>query len=546
MTTTNGPAPSHGFRRRLTLALAMLGAIAAIQGAFAVWAVREAERHVLRGRVAADIKLGFIELRSDKHQLRNWLAQRQFGADADDRQRDVLLDHMRLTLSRLKELAAQAVLLDDSPTARQRQAQRRDALLVLDASLGQMARGLASLNPPPAGFDTTAAWRIANDLFDRMEGRDLRVLLSDSMTREENALTEKRANTDRALQRLQALWIGTTAALVGTALLLAFGFSRALRRPLARLTEGAVALRSGNLTHRIVLRGNDEFVAVANSMNAMAAELADHRAREAQVRLDLEKQVAARTVELSTALTSLWDAETRRRRLFADISHELRTPTTAIRGEAQITLRGGEKSTDEYCASLRRIEETSRQLSRAIDDLLSMARSDIDALSMHHQPVDLAVVLNEVRANGDAIGRAAGVTIECETWPAGLTMLGDADRLRQLLLAIVDNAIRYSRPGQSVRLWARRIDHDIRCVEVHVADQGIGIEPDELSQVFNRGHRAANAVRHRSDGSGFGLPIAIALARGHGGDISISSELETGTTVIVRLPLTKDQIETSA
>jgi signal transduction histidine kinase len=299
------------------------------------------------------------------------------------------------------------------------------------------------------------------------------------------------------------------------------------------------------LAHRIALSGNDEFVAVANSMNAMATELADHRAREVQVRLDLEKQVAARTVELSTALTSLRDAEIRRRRLFADVSHELRTPTTAIRGEAQVTLRGGEKSPEEYCASLRRIEDTSRQLGRAIDDLLSMARSDIDALSLQHEPVDLALVLDEVRANGDAIGRAAGVTIECEPWPAHLSMLGDANRLRQLLLAILDNAIHYSHPGQTVRLWARRNDHGPSSVEVHIADQGIGIEPEELSLVFNRGHRAANAVRHRSDGSGFGLPIANVLARGHGGEISISSEVEKGTTVIVKLPLTKDQVETA-
>lgn len=541
MKTTSGPAPSHGFRRRLTLALATLSAIAALQGVFAVWAVREAERHVLRGRVAADIKLGFVELRSDKHQLRNWLAQRQLGDLADGRQRDALLEHMRLKLSQLKALAAQAILLDDSPAARQRQAKRGDALLILDASIGQMARGLTSLNPPPAGIDTTAAWRIANDLFDRLEGRDLRVLLSDSMTREETALVEKRTNTNRALQRLQALWVGTTAALVGTALLLAFGFGRALRRPLARLSEGALALRSGNLDHRIALSGTDEFAAVANSMNAMATELADHRSRETQLRLDLEKQVAARTAELTSALSSLWDAESRRRRLFADISHELRTPTTAIRGEAQVTLRGGEKSPEEYCSSLRRIEEASRQLGRAIDDLLSMARSDIDVLSLHHEPVDLALVLDEVRASASAIGRAAGVTIECEPWPARLTMLGDADRLRQLVLAIVDNAIHYSRPGQSVRLRARRIDLGSPCVEVHVADQGIGIEPAELSQVFNRGHRAANAVRHRSDGSGFGLPIANALAQGHGGAISISSEIEKGTTVIVTLPLTKDE-----
>ena len=135
---------SNVFRRRVTLALAVLAAVAVIQGAFALWAVGLAERHVLRGRVAADIKQGFTELRSDKQQLRNWLAQRQFGADAKDSQRDALLERMRGILDQLNDLAAQAISLDDNPAARQRQAQRRDALLVLGSSLAQLGRGLAS------------------------------------------------------------------------------------------------------------------------------------------------------------------------------------------------------------------------------------------------------------------------------------------------------------------------------------------------------------------------------------------------------------------
>lgn len=543
MTEARVSTSASGFRRRLTVALAALGVIAALQGAFAIWALNEVERHVLRGRVAADIKLGFIELRSDKQQLRNWLAQRQFGAGADEQQRDALLDRMRLTLARLKDLAVQAVSLDDNPTARQRQAQRREALLILEASLSQMARGLASLNAPPAGFDTTAAWRIANSLFDRMEGRDLLVLLSSSMEREEAALREKRANTDASLRRLHYVWTGTTIALVGFALVLAIGFWRALSRPFASLMQGVQAIRAGNLGHRVALGGNNEFVAIATSMNAMAAELSERRAKEALIRQDLEKQVASRTAELSAALTSLWDAETRRRQLFADISHELRTPTTAIRGEAQVTLRGAAKSTEEYRGSLQRIEETSRQLGRAIEDLLSMARSDIDVLSLHHAPVELAEILDEVSASGHAIGRAAGVAIACEPWPAPLPILGDRDRLRQMFLAIIDNAIRYSQPGQTVHVSAQRMEGGAQCVEVRIADQGIGIDEGDLPHVFDRGHRAANAIRHRSDGSGFGLPIARTLARSHGGEIFIASVIGTGTTVTVRLPLKSELFE---
>jgi signal transduction histidine kinase len=535
---TSGPAarPSNVFRRRITMALAALGALAAVQGALAIWAVCSAERHVLRGRVAADIKHGFVELRSDKQQLRNWLAQRQFGAGANDRMRDSLLERMRFTLAGFKELAAQAVMLDDSPPARHRQAQRQDALAVLDSSLGQLARGLASIEPPPAIANAAVAWQLANQLFDRAEGRDMGLLLAESLEREDTALREKRANTDEALTWLRRFWIATSAALVVAALVLALGFARALRRPLLGLTQGAAALRAGQLSHRIALDGPDEFSDVARSMNAMAEELADHRRRETEARLALEEQVAARTAELSTALQSLQEAEVRRRQLFADISHELRTPTTAIRGEAQVSLRAMDSSVDDYRNSLRRIEEAARQLGLAIDDLLTMARSDIEAISLRRVSLNLADVLDEVVSQGEAIARTAQVKLTHEPWPDKLFILGDGDRLRQLFLTLVDNAIRYSREGQTVRLEARRLDSGGARVEVLVSDQGIGIVGEELPRVFERSHRAPNARRFRSDGNGLGLPIARALARGHGGEVTLQSHVDLGTVATVSLP----------
>jgi two-component system OmpR family sensor kinase len=540
-------APSSGsFSRRITLALGALGAIAAIQGALAIWVVGLTERHVLRGRVAADIKLGFSELKSDKQQLRNWQAQRQFGAGAIDRHRDALLQHMQTTLARLDALSAQAVQLDDNPAARQRQAQRREALSVLQVGLDQLGRGLANIDPPVIGPDAAAAWRLANELFDRAEGRDLRLLLADSLEREEIAVREKRANTDEALAWLRRLSIGFTAALVAAALLLAAGFARALRRPLVGLAEGAAALREGHLSHRIALDGTDEFSDVARSMNAMAEELAAHRKRETEARQALEEMVASRTVELSATLSAQKEAEARRRQLFADISHELRTPTTAIRGEAQVTLRSAGQSIEEHRNSLRRIEDAARQLGLAIDDLLTMARSDIDSLSLRRTRIHLADVLQEVVSNGEAMARASGVKLEHAPWPDKLAMNGDADRLRQLLLTLLDNAIRYSRPGQTVRLEARKVTHNGPKVDVLICDQGIGMDPHELPLVFDRNHRAPNAVRHRSDGSGLGLPIARALARGHGGEITMTSELDRGTTATVTLPLATIEAESTA
>lgn len=546
MTEPSRTYRSGAFRRKITLALAALAAIAALQGGFAIWAVRLAENQVLRGRVAADTKQGFTELWFNKQQLRNWLAQRQFGAGADEAQRDALLANMRGVLEKLNALAEQSVALDHGVAARQRQEQRRETLLVLRGSIDQLARGLASVNQPPPGLDTTSAWRIANNLFDNAEGRDLRSLLEESLIREDTSLREKRADANDTLVWLRTLWISTTAALVFAALVLAASIARALRMPLAALAEGAAALRDGRLAHRVSLQRADEFGEVAHSMNAMAEELSAHRARELEARQALEDQVASRTAELTIALEAQKEADARRRRLFADISHELRTPTTAIRGEAQIALRGKEKPPEEYRQSLRRIEDASRQLGATIDDLLTMARSDIDSLSLRKAPVDLRKVLEEVFALGQAMADARAISLEFSPPADSITALGDADRLRQMLLVLIDNAIRYSHPGGNVRISARRMEGDGIFAELAIEDQGIGIEASELPRIFERGHRARNAREHCADGSGLGLPIARALAHGHGGEITIRSNAPDGAVATVTLPLIAPQLGKNA
>ncbi len=539
MTEASSARQPHAFRKRITQALAVLAVIAAVQGAFAIWAVGVSEHHLQRGRVAADIKQSFTDLWFYKQQLRNWMAQRQFGADATDQQRDVLLGRMQAALDRLDTLARQAVLLDDGASARQRQAQRREALVILRASFDQLGRGLSSINQPTPGLDTRSAWTIANDLFDNAEGRDLRALLSDSLAREEVALREKRAQTDTSLASLRNIWIATTALLVCTALILAAAFVRALGRPLRALVDGAAALRAGDLSHRIALDSNDEFGDVARRMNAMAEELSAHRDRERQARIALEDQVASRTAELTAALDAQTAAEARRRQLFADISHELRTPTTAIRGEAQIALRGDVKPAAEYRQSLRRIEGAARQLGTTIDDLLTMARSDIDSLSLRLEPLDLGGVLDDALVLGEGMAQARGIRLEREAWSGPLQLRGDADRLKQMFLVLIDNAVRYSHRGGSVTLSVATTDARKPTIEVTIRDRGIGIEEGDLAQVFERGYRAPSAAAHCADGNGLGLPIARVLARRHGGDIRLERSDQGGTAAVVTLPLLK-------
>lgn len=525
-------------RKRLTMALALLALAAVLEGLVALWALNVAAQHLERGRVVGDIQLGFVELSVTKQRLRTWVSQRQLDAGADPAERDRLLQSMRQTLAQLQNLSVRAQSLDPGADTRAEHLQRQDALAVLTRSVDALAREIERVQPLQPGSDARITWDALNERFDVSDGRDLREMLAQGSARETAAVQRERSAADRTLAWMRALWMAAASSLALGALLLAAYLTRALRQPLERLSEGALALQQGNLAHRIPDQGKDEFSAVARSVNAMAAELAQHRAAEQQTRTRLEEQVQTRTAELEGALQTLRDVDARRRQLFADISHELRTPTTAIRGEAEITLRGQAKPPAEYQAALRRIVEASGQLGLVIDDLLTMARSDIDALALQRRAIDLAQPLEEALAQAQALVRERQVSVQTAPLPAGaLPLLADPQRLRQLLTLLLDNAIRYSAPGGVVSVQVRRTDEPTPRCSFEVHNSGIPIAEHELPRVFERNFRGEQARRHRADGSGLGLAIGAALARAHGGEIRLVSHPERGTTATLWLPI---------
>ena len=400
------------FRKKLTVALLFLAAVAVLEGMVAVWALSVAERHVQRGRVASDINLGFVELSTSKQRLRTWVAQVQFDAKVDVNQREQLLSDMQNTLQRLHKLSQRAVMLDESDATRLIHVSRQDSIAVLERSLNQLTQTIASVAPLAPGTDARDAWQALSQLFDVSDGRDLREVIATGIARESATVARERGAADGALKWMRILWLGVAATIALAAVLLANYFTRALRKPLDNLSQGALALERGELNHRIEVRGSDEFSAAARSLNSMATELSAHRQREAKSRHELEELVNARTAELQSALEAMQDMDARRRQLFADISHELRTPTTIIRGEAEITLRGDSRDPVEYKTALKRIVDTARQLGLIIDDLLTMTRSDTDALALKRQPHDLMQSLNQAVEQARVLAHERNVKLE--------------------------------------------------------------------------------------------------------------------------------------
>ena len=538
------------FRRQLSGVLLILAACIVLQGVGAVFALREAERQVVRGRVASDIHQGFLQLLATKQRLRSWVTQHKIGAGGHTEERDELMQQMQQGLGELALLAQKAAAMGLDGSNSEEHTARTDALQVLGHNVHELGQALMQLKTLPADMPARLGRDTLTEVFDKSEGRDLRELIAQSITRESAAMQRERLAADATLDRIRWLWIGMALTLALLALGATLYFARALRRPMDELVQGAHMLGQGLLKHRVPLNDQDEFSDVARSMNAMAAALEKHQQLETEHRQRLETEVRERTSALHEANQSLQQTDTRRRTLLADISHELRTPTTAIRGEAEITLRGSERSAAQYREALQRIVATSRQLGSVIDDLLAMARSDMESLSMVHQRVDLSEPLGDALAQAQALAGERHIQINAQAMPPSTVIVtGDAQRLSQLMLLMLDNAVRYSHPTGcvSLRWWCS--DEASPTMVLEVVDQGIGIPAEELHQVFDRHFRGRMARLHRAAGSGLGLPIAKALAQAHGGSLTLESPADeatgTGTRVQLCLPLLHGQTTAS-
>jgi signal transduction histidine kinase len=470
------------------------------------------------------------------------VTQHKIGAGGNPAERDALLEQMQRTLGELALLAQTSAALGLDGRDSQEHLARTDALQVLGHNVHALGQALAQVKTLPADMPARMGWDTLSEVFEKSDGHDLRELITQNITRESAAMQRERQAADATLARIRWLWVGMALSLALLALGATVYFARALRRPIDELVQGAHMLGQGQLKHRVPLDDQDEFSDVARSMNAMAAELEKHQEQETRHRQRLESEVRERTSALHEANQSLQQTDTRRRQLLADISHELRTPTTAIRGEAEITLRGGERPAGQYREALQRIVSTSRQLGSVIDDLLAMARSDMETLSMVVQRVDLSEPLAAALAQAQALAGERHIQIDAQAMPAqAVYIMGDAQRLCQLLLLLLDNAVRYSHPAGCVSLRWWRIDEARPALVLEVIDQGIGIPAEELHQVFDRHFRGRSARLHRAAGSGLGLPIAKALAQAHGGSLTLESPADEatgqGTRVQLRLPL---------
>ena len=231
-------------------------------------------------------------------------------------------------------------------------------------------------------------------------------------------------------------------------------------------------------------------------------------------------------------LERLDDALRSQRRFMADASHELRTPVSIVRTAAEVTLSRETRSESEYREALAVVAEHARRLGRMVDDMMTLTRADAGGLPV--EPADL--YLDELLANcvrdAGVLARERGVEVRGPVAPE-TPFRGDERLLRQMLMNLLDNAVRHTPPERHVE--ARLAARD-GVVEIAVKDEGPGVPPEDRQRIFERFVRV-DAARSRPGGAGLGLPIARCIAEAHGGTLALVDSGPSGSTFVVRLPL---------
>lgn len=308
---------------------------------------------------------------------------------------------------------------------------------------------------------------------------------------------------NRSLRFFSLTFGGLSVFIIITALGVGWLFSGLLLRPIVQLTQTAQKIgQERDFSHRVQYRGpQDEVGRLAATFNDMLSQL----------------QQAYEKVSHSLQM---------QRDFVADVSHELRTPLTTLRGNLGLLQRKPPLPPDEQAEILNDMTEESDRLIRLVNDLLTLARAD-SGRSLAREPLELTPILEEACRQARALDPAREISLQAEP----LSLTGDRDALKQILLIGLDNALKHS----TGRVWVTAHRNGGQA-EIQIRDEGPGIPPETLAHIFDRFYRGEDSLT--TPGFGLGLPIAKALTEHMGGTITMESEVGRGSRLVVSLPLT--------
>ena len=262
------------------------------------------------------------------------------------------------------------------------------------------------------------------------------------------------------------------------------------------------------------------------------------------------KDEISRLIETFNEMISRLDQSFRQIKQFSsDASHELKTPLTILKGEVEVTLRK-ERTPQEYQQTLESNLEEINRMSQIVEDLLLLSRADTGEVRLNIEDINLTEILNEVLTQMNRLAQSKGLYLSTSNHHQDIHIFGDALRIRELFINLIENGIKYTEEGGSIHITLQKENTPpVRSqsdweggekngfVKVIISDTGIGIAKEDQERIFSRFFRVDKARSRERGGSGLGLSICKWIVEAHQGEIVVESELGKGSSFIVKLPL---------
>lgn len=344
-------------------------------------------------------------------------------------------------------------------------------------------------------------------------------------------------NSEIELANAHAKFVAYSAAISAVILtaLVAHILIFRLARGLSQLNEGASAIAEGRFEQRIDLPGTDELSGLANSVNQMAHHVLVERKALKLSNTLLDHKVTDRTRELSLANAELKKRDNLRSQFFADIGHELRTPITVIRGEAEVALLEMDEGHDRYRGSLELILVVASQLAQLINDIFLIAREQAGVSDMRMTEVDLKQILEDTSRQMEGVIAQSNIALHLKLAAEEASVEGDHRRLIQLMTILVSNSLQHSVGCRKILIELRQQNSNWLIV---FEDDGPGIAQDEAYAVFDRFYSNPSNIHIRENGhSGLGLSIARSIVKSHGGRIWVDTDYNAGARFCMTFPV---------
>jgi heavy metal sensor kinase len=262
------------------------------------------------------------------------------------------------------------------------------------------------------------------------------------------------------------------------------------------------------------------------------------------------KDEISRLIDTFNEMISRLDQSFRQIKQFSsDASHELKTPLTILKGEIEVLLRK-ERTSQEYQQTLKSNLEEINRMSQIVEDLLLLSKADIGEVRLIKEDINLTEILNEVVAQMDRLAKSKGLSLFMSNHLQDIHILGDALRIRELFINLIENGIKYTEQGGSIHIILQKENGPSmgipsgwgggekgEFVKIIVSDTGIGIAKNDQERIFSRFFRVDKARSREEGGSGLGLSICKWIVEAHQGEIIVESELGKGSSFIVKLPI---------